>query len=59
MVENPALAADMGFDLWVRKILWRRVWQYCRATVFLPGESREQGSPAGNSPWGRKRVGHD
>ena len=57
MVENPALAADMGFDLWVRKILWRRAWQ-C-PTVFLPGESHEQGSPAGDSPWGRKRVGHD
>ena len=25
------------FDLWVRKILWRRAWQ--PGPVFLPGES--------------------
>ena len=27
--------------------------------VFLPGKSHGQRSPAGYSPWGRKRVGHD
>ena len=29
-----------GFDLWVRKIPWRRKWQ--PTPVFLPGESHEQ-----------------
>ena len=29
-----------GFDLWVRKIPWRRIWQ--PTPVFLPGESPGQ-----------------
>ena len=37
---------------WVGKILWRREWQ--SIPVFLPGESHEQRSLAGHSPWGRK-----
>ena len=37
-----------GFDPWVWKIPWRRVWQ--PTPKFLPGESREQGSLAGYSP---------
>ena len=41
-----------GFNLWVRKIPWRRKWQ--PTPVFLPGESHEQRSLAGYSPWGRK-----
>ena len=36
------------FDPWVRKILWRRVWQ--PTAVFLPGEFHEQKSLAGYSP---------
>ena len=43
-----------GFDLWVRKIPWRRAWLPTR--VFLPGESRGQRSLAGYSPWGRKEL---
>ena len=35
------------FDLWVRKIPWRRAWQ--PTPVFLPGESHEQ-RLAGCSP---------
>ena len=31
---------------------WRRKWQ--PTPVFLPGESHEQRSLAGYSPWGRK-----
>ena len=48
-----------GFDLWVRKISWRKAWQ--STPVFLPGESNGQRSLAGFSPWGRRfpRVGHD
>ena len=41
-----------GFDLWVRKIPWRRAWQ--PTPVFFPGESHGQRSPAGYSPRGRK-----
>ena len=37
------------FDLWVRKIPWRRAWQ--PSPVFLPGESHGQRSLAGYSPW--------
>ena len=29
------------------------------APLFLLGKSRGQRSPAGYSPWGRRRVGHD
>ena len=39
-----------GFDLWVRKILWRRERQ--ATPVFLPGKSYEQRSLAGYSSWG-------
>ena len=44
-----------GFDLWVGKIPWRRKWQ--PIPVFLPGESQEQVSLVGYSPWDH-RVGH-
>ena len=37
----------LKFDLWVRKIPWRRAWQ--PTLVFLPGEFHEV-----YSPWGRK-----
>ena len=46
-VKNlPANAGDArdGFDLWVRKIPWRRKWQ--PTPVFLPGESHGQRRPA-------------
>ena len=36
-----------GFDPWVRKIPWRRVWQ--PTSVFLPGESYRQRSLVGYS----------
>ena len=41
-----------GFDLWVRKIPWRRKWQ--PTPVFLPGESHGWRSLVGYSPRGRK-----
>ena len=40
------------FDPWVRKISWRKKWQH--TPVLLPGESHEQRSLTGYSPWGRK-----
>ena len=50
-VKNlPAKAGDKrsGFDLWVRKIPWRRAWP--PTSVFLPEESHGQRSLAGYSP---------
>ena len=41
-----------GFDPWVGKIPWSRIWQ--PTPVFLPGESHGQRSLVGYSPWGRK-----
>ena len=40
------------FSPWVRKSPWRRPWQ--PTPVFLPGESHEQRSLMGYSPWGHK-----
>ena len=42
----------MGFDPWVRKIPWRRVWQLTPG--FSPGESHGQRSLAGYSSYGCK-----
>ena len=53
MVKNlPANAGDIrhGFNPWVGKISWRRVWHL--TPVFLPRESHEQRSQAGYSPQG-------
>ena len=36
---------------------WRRKWQ--PSPALLPGESHQQGSLMGYSPWGRKTVKHD
>ena len=42
----------LRFDLWVRKIPWRRAWQ--PTPVFLPGKFHGQRNLMGYSPWGRK-----
>ena len=56
MVKNPpANAGDIkrrGFDLWIRKIPWRRAQQ--PTLVFLSGESPQTEEPGGCSPWGHK-----
>ena len=46
--KEPTNAGDMRcrFDLWVRKIPWRRAWQ--PTPVFLPGESHGQRSLVGS-----------
>ena len=54
VVKNLPAKAGNGFDPWVGKIPWRRVWQ--PTPVFLPGESHGQSSLAGYSPWGRKEL---
>ena len=51
MVKTKSAGAEdmrLGFDRWVRKIPWRRVWQ--PTLVFLPGESHGPRSLAGYSP---------
>ena len=59
VVKNPPVVQCQRsrFDLWVKKIPWRRKQQATPA--FLPGESHGQESLVGWSPWGHKRVGHD
>jgi len=52
MVKNlPAM-----WETWVQSLGWedplQEAWQ--RTTVFLPGESHEQRSLMGYSPWGHK-----
>ena len=46
-----------GFNPWVRKIPWRRVWQ--PTPVFLPGESPWTEEPGGLQSIGSQRVGHN
>ena len=41
-----------GFNLWIRKIPWKRKWQ--PSLVFLPGKFHGQRSLAVYSPWGHK-----
>jgi len=43
-----------SFNLWVRKIPWRRKWQ--PTPGFLPKEPHGQRNLAGYSPWGHRRV---
>ena len=42
-----------GFDLWVRKIPWRRL----PIPVFLPGKSHGQRSLVDYCLWGHKELG--
>ena len=45
---NAGATGHPGFDPWVRKIPWRRAWQFI--PVFLPGESRGERNLLGYSP---------
>ena len=58
MVKNlPASAGDTkdeGLIPRSGRFPWRRVWQ--PSPVFLPGESRDQRSLVGYSPWGLKEL---
>ena len=44
----------LGFNPWLRKILWRREW--LPTPIFLPGEFHGQRSLVGYSPWGCKEL---
>ena len=50
--ESACNAGNLGSDLWVGKISWRKEW--LPTPVFLPEESHGQGSLVDYSPWGRK-----
>ena len=54
MVENLQ-CTRLRFNLWVRKIPWRREWQ--STPVFLPGKTDGQSIQAGYSPWFHKELG--
>ena len=54
--ESSCQCRRPRFDLWVRKIPWRRKWQHI--PVFLPGEFHGQRSLADPSPQ-VCRVRHD
>ena len=43
----------LGFNLWVKKIPWRRAWQ--PTPVFLLGEFSGQRNLVGYSPWGHRK----
>ena len=47
-LSDKESACGCRFDLWVRKIPWRRKWQ--PTTVVLPGKSHGQRSLVGYSP---------
>ena len=53
-IKSPPASRRHGFKSWVRKNSWRR--ERLPTPVFLPGESHEQRSLAGYSPWGPKET---
>ena len=53
----PTMQGRPHFDLWVVKILWRRVWQ--PTPVFLPGESPWTVEAGGPQSLVSQRVRHD
>ena len=52
--KEPAWQCRRGKRHGIGEIPWRRVWQ--STPVFLPGESHEQRSLVGSSPWGHKEL---
>ena len=55
--ESACQCRRCGFNLWVRKIPWRRNWQ--PTSVFFLGKSHGQRRLAGYSPLSHKRVRHN
>ena len=54
--ESACQIMRPGFNLWDRKIPWRRKWQ--PTLVFLPGKSHGQKSLVSNSPQSCKSQKH-
>ena len=52
--ESACNAGNLAFNLWVRKIPWKR--ECVPTAVFLPGEFHGQRSLKGYSPWGHKEL---
>ena len=58
VIKNPPdNAEDTGVNAWVGKSPWRRRWQ--STLLFLLGKFYGQRNTVGDSPRGRRRVGHD
>ena len=55
--ESACNAGRPGFNLWVRKIPWRRAWQPSSILAWRIPMDKEPGGLY--SPWGLQRVGHD
>ena len=53
-MNTPANAGDVGLIPGSRRSPEGGKWQ--STPVFLPGESHEQSSLVGYSPWGRKEL---
>ena len=53
-VKHLLQCGRLGFDPWVRKILWRRKWQ--PTPVPLPGISHGRRSLVSYCPWGREEL---
>ena len=54
MVKYPLQCRSHGFNPWVGKIPWSRVWQ--PTPVLLPGDFHGQRSLEGYGPQGRKEL---
>ena len=60
VVKNaPVNSGDMrhGFDLWVKKIPWKRAWK--STSIFFPGESPWTEEPGRLQSIGSHRVRHN
>ena len=53
MVKNLPARRETGFDLWVRKIPWRRKWQLTLVSILaweIPWTEEPDGLPATHPP---------
>ena len=57
MVKNPPAMRETRFDLWVRKIPWRKEWQ--PTPVFFAWRIPWMEETGGLQFTGSQRIGHD
>ena len=58
VVKYPCFhSMGCGFDLWMRKVSWRRKWQ--PTPVFLPAEIPWPEDPGGLQSMGLQKAGHN